>query len=66
MAIIGEDDVIYFKKPAKCGFHPRQIMTAVPGITSPEMQVDDHVLYTSEGCFMELQLEKFYRKVSVL
>lgn len=47
-------------------FPPLQIITAVPGLTSPEMHVDDRVLYTSEGCFVELELEKLNRKASVL
>ena len=30
------------------------------------MRVDDCMIYTSEGCIVELQLEKIYRKVYAL
>lgn len=36
------------------------------GIHSPQMLVDERVIYTSEGCIVELCLEKIYRKAYML
>lgn len=66
MAIIGKDYVTYLKT-VKCRFPPLllPILIAVPwkrqaGVNSPQMRVDDCVIYTSEGCIVELRLEKIY------